>query len=90
MSMMTFFWGRGIDFMNLCYTPTPLARIAKVGRSHGDQDPDGWVDEMCAMGLVSRPVETVPASRLADPAAVIPLKAGGTLAALLEERSQGS
>lgn len=80
---------RGGEVVEIIDRKTPLARIARVGMQPDGGAPDVWIDEVCAMGLVSRPGEPMPVSRLADPAAVIPVETGGTLATLLEERSEG-
>jgi len=80
---------KGGEVVEVIDRKTPLARIVKVGMQSPEEDrAASWVHEMCELGLVTRPQQSIPGSQLADSSAVVQTKPG-TLAALLDERAAG-
>ena len=79
---------KGGEVVEVIDRKTPLARIVKVGMQSPEENRAAWVHEMCELGLVTRPRQSLPASQLADSSAVIQTEPG-TLAALLDERAAG-
>lgn len=77
---------KGGEVVEVIDRKTPLARIVKVGTQSPEKEGAGWVREVCELGLVTRPRQSIPASKLADSSAVVQTEPG-TLAALLDERT---
>ncbi|MCF8053164.1 MAG: hypothetical protein K9L59_18155 [Desulfobacterales bacterium] len=79
---------KGGEVVEVIDRKTPLARIVKVGMQSPEEDRAAWVHEMCVLGLVTPPGQSLPASKLTDSSAVVQTEPGA-LAALLDERAAG-